>query len=98
MMLKSGVSISKIALFQELLEEKVLALTSVSNMRQLLPLPTGKVKAAIRGRPISILYHSCRGNSHGIKGIFSWLVYFWRCIFLCCFLLPRRLASALLCF
>ncbi len=64
-MLKSGTAISKIDHFRELLEENALALTSTPNMRQLLPFVLGResdrVKAAIRGRPISIIFD---GTTH----------------------------------
>ena len=36
-MLKSGMALAKIECFRDLLEENALALTSVPNMRQLLP-------------------------------------------------------------
>ena len=59
-MLKSGEPIYKNYCFRELLKENALALTSESNMRQLLPFVleqgTGKVKAAICGRPLSIIF------------------------------------------
>ena len=56
--LKSGMPVSKLDCFRELLEENAHALTSVPNMRQLLPFvlvqESDRVKAGISGRPISI--------------------------------------------
>ena len=54
-MLKSGMPVSKLDCFRELLEENALALSSVPNTRQLLPFvlvqESDRVKAAISGRP-----------------------------------------------
>jgi len=47
-MLKSNVPISKIDYFRELLEENALALTSVSNMRLLLPIVLEQERARAR--------------------------------------------------
>ena len=59
-MLKSGVALAKIEGFRDLFEENALALTSVSNMRQLLPFALRqeitRIKQAVCGRPISIIF------------------------------------------
>ena len=59
-MLKSGVALAKIECFRDLFEENALALTSVSNMIQLLPFvlrqETTRIKQAVGGRPISIIF------------------------------------------
>ena len=64
-MLQSGVALAKIECFRDLLEENALALTSVSNMRQLLPFvlaqEIARIKEAISGRPISIIFD---GTTH----------------------------------
>ena len=64
-MLKSGEPIYKNYCFRKLLKENALALTSESNMQQLLPFVieqgTGKVKAAICGRHLSIIFE---GTTH----------------------------------
>ena len=63
--LKSGVALEKIDCFRDLLEENALALTSVSNMRQLLPFvlsqETSRLKQAVSGKPISIIFD---GTTH----------------------------------
>ena len=50
-MLKSGVALANIKCFRDLFEENVLALTSVSNMRQFLPFvlrqETTRIKQAV---------------------------------------------------
>lgn len=64
-MLKSGLALSKIDCFRDLYEENALALTSVPNMRQLLPFvlkrEIDRIKAAIAGRAISIVFD---GSTH----------------------------------
>ena len=64
-MLKSGVALAKIECFRDLFEENALALTSVPNMRQLLPFvlrqETTRIKQAVCGRPISIIFD---GTTH----------------------------------
>ena len=64
-MLKSGMPLSKLDCFRELLEENALTLTSVPSMQQLLPFVLSqdrdRVKAAINGKPISIIFD---GTTH----------------------------------
>ena len=59
-MLKSGLALAKIECFRDLFEENALALTSVPSMRQLLPFvlrqETTRIKQAVCGRPISIIF------------------------------------------
>ena len=66
--LQSDVVLAKIKCFGDLLEENALALTSVSNLRQLLRFvltqEIARIKEAISGRPISIMFdgmtHVCK--------------------------------------
>ena len=64
-MMKSGVPIAKMECFRDLFEENALTLTSVPNMRQLLPFvlrqEADRIKTAICGRPISIVFD---GTTH----------------------------------
>ena len=64
-MLKSGVALAKIECSRDLFEENALALTSVPNMRQLLPFvlrqETTRIKQALCGRPISVIFD---GTTH----------------------------------
>ena len=64
-MLKSGVALAKIECFKDLFEKNALALTSIPTMRHLLPFvlrqEATRIKQAICGRPISIIFD---GTTH----------------------------------
>ena len=79
-MLKSE-PVSKLDCFRELLEENALALTSVPNMRQLLPFVLGqesdRVKAAISGRPISIIFDGTTHVCEALVIVVKYLIDDW---------------------
>ena len=80
-MLKSGVPVSKIDCFRDLLEENALALTSVPNMRQLLPFvlrqEIDRIKVAIGGRPISIIFDGTTHVSEALVLVVRYLTDDW---------------------
>ena len=59
-MLKAGVPLSKVDLFEDLLEEHGYALTSSTNLRQLIPFihqeELSKIKQEILNQPLSIIF------------------------------------------
>ena len=62
---RSGVPLAKVDCFCELLEENSTALTSATNLRQLVPFilheEMQKIKGEIDGRPVSIIFD---GTTH----------------------------------
>ena len=64
-LLKAGVPLAKVDCFRELLEENSTALTSATNLRQLVPFilheEMQKIKGEIDGRPVSIIFD---GTTH----------------------------------
>ena len=79
--LKSGIPVFKLVCFRELLEENAFALTNVPNMRQLLPFVLGqesdRVKAALSGRPISIIFDGTKHLCEALMIVVRYLTDDW---------------------
>ena len=79
-MLKAGVPLSKIDAFRNLLEEKAYALTSATNLRQLLPFirhqEIDTLKKESASKPLSIIFdgttHVCEAMVVVVRYISDW--------------------------